>query len=659
MAVSALKQLRESTRQRATGDDKYFRRMLNFFELRPPPSMVGGSREDFLFPLILPPESIRVEEPFTVEVTPTEGGGLYVEENGIVQRMIQIRGHTGFKPRPLINSNATWLLGAISPEKKSYSRNLPPVVVDQLTGHRHFQYLQDAVFRTYGDLKRDPTTSEQTKLIFHIPKDDEHWLVVPQRFTLERTQGRPFIYSYAIDLLVVDKAESVDADFSEDKSLLDTMKDAVRTVKAAIDLASGALQDLTRIVGELTNFIKDVAKILDAVATIIDAARDFVDGVTELIQAPLALIDSTLGIIDSSLEAWDTLKEAKEDIQNIDDTVLHKFDDIRDALESFGTHPDKFETPKIAAARRRKERSILKRDISEARAEVARNTQAPNSLDGWAKLGTTITAGDVESADGELFPAVNTPSYRSAQIVSVGQGDTLPNLAARYLGDARSWEDIADTNDLQGPFLDPQGSQDLQAGDENALPGALGTGDKILIPNFAKAAADRPLLAVLGVRPQEDPLVHLLGRDVKATLTSASGSTIPSNLAPRRVQFDLPIDVAGGSIDAQSASGLDNLVQGLLMRITTEKGSDIMYKRLGLGRAAGINQINVDLEIARFRIAECLNADARIASVGQVIFEGVDGGTEAPAGTPLDALVVDAQLEIYGFADRQNVRLTA
>lgn len=653
--ANALQLLRERTRQSATGDNLYFRRLLNFFELRVPQESAYGVVSEFLFPFVIPHESMRVEEPFTVEVTPTQGGGAYAEENGIVQRMIQIRGNTGFKPRPL-RGNGPWVLATTTPEKKSYSRVLPSQIVDSITGQRHFQYLQDAVFRTYADLKRDPATAEGTRLILHIPKEQEHWVVLPQRFTLERQAGRPHIYNYAIDLVAIDKADDVEADFSEDKDWLDKLRDGVRTVKAAVDLASGAIQDLTAIVGELENFIKDVAKIIDAVATVIAAARDFVDGITDLILAPLALIDSTLGLIDTALEAWDALKEANEDIRNIDDTVLHKFDDLRDALELFGTHPETFETPKQKEARLRVGRSIW-RDISTERREEALASDSPASIDAWAALGTTITPGDALSQQGELFGAINVPNYSSAQLVPIGQNDSLPALAARYLGDARRWEDIADTNNLEPPFLDAQASQDLQTTDDKALDQALGTGDYLLIPNFTKSAAQRALTAVLGVRPSESPLVHLLGRDLAVVRTDTAGGAATSYSAPSRPEFDLPVDIAGGSQDAQVAEGIDNLAQGLLLRITTERGTDILYRRLGLGRVVGTNQAGVDLEIARFRIAECLGVDARISAVRTVTFEGVDAGTDAPVNVSLDTLVVDVELEILGFSERVNVRL--
>lgn len=655
--ANALKLLREQTRQSATGDSLYYRRLLNFFELRVPPESAFGVINEFLFPFVIPHDSMRVEEPFTVEVTPTQGGGLYTEENGIVQRMITIRGNTGFKPRRL-QGNGSWVLATTTPEKKSYTRQLPSHVTDAITGHRHFEYLNDAVFRTYGDLKRDPATAEGTKLILHVPKDEEHWVVVPQRFTLERAAGRPHIYNYAIDLIAVDKADDVEATFSEDKDWLDTLRDGVRVVKAAVDLASGAIQDLTAIVGELENFIKDVAKIIDAVGTILEAAQDFLDGVTDLIQAPLALIDSTLGLIDTAQDTWDALKEANEDIRDIDDTIKHKlFQVTLDALELFGTHPELFETPQQREARQRKERSILLRDISPARRTEAEASDPPSSIDAWAALGTALTPGDVLSAQGELFSAVRVPNYSSAQLVPIGQGDTLPNLAARYLGDARRWDDIADQNNLEPPFVDAQASTDLQTTDDKALSQALGTGDYLLIPNFTKSAAKRALTSVLGVRPTESPLVHLLGRDLAVVRTTSVGETPVSYIAPRRPLFDLPVDIAGGSQDAQTAEGIDNLSQGLLLRITTERGTDILYRRLGLGRVVGTNQAGIELEISRFRVTECLGADARVASVRQVIFEGIDPGSSVAANVSLDTLVVDVEIEVLGFAERVNVRL--
>ena len=91
---------RELSRQvRAGQDDKYLRRFVYFFELRVPPSVAKGATSTFIYPLIIPPENYRMSEPFEVTQTYTNGAGLWLEENGVVARTINLRGTTGFKPR--------------------------------------------------------------------------------------------------------------------------------------------------------------------------------------------------------------------------------------------------------------------------------------------------------------------------------------------------------------------------------------------------------------------------------------------------------------------------------------------------------------------------------------------------------------------------------
>ena len=91
---------RENTRRVITRDDKYFKRMLYFFELRVPANgtqtPVPGS---YLYPLVIPPTSLRMSEPFAVEKSFTLDGGLFVEENGILARELTVSGTTGFAPR--------------------------------------------------------------------------------------------------------------------------------------------------------------------------------------------------------------------------------------------------------------------------------------------------------------------------------------------------------------------------------------------------------------------------------------------------------------------------------------------------------------------------------------------------------------------------------
>jgi len=658
MPVSTIDYVREKVRQAKNADDLFLKRMLYFFELRIPASVGILGDTDFLFPLVIPPESYSLEEPFTIEATPTQGGGLYVEENGIVQRMIRLRGHTGFKPR---NLNLPSSLGPVPanlpPEKKSHSRELPIVALGALSGQRHFQYLQDSVFRTYADLKRDPAMAKDTSLIFHNPRDGEHWLVAPQRFSLDREASSRFLYRYNIELLVLDKAEAVDEDFSEDKSLFDSLRDGLRAAKRAIDLITGAIQDVNALIGEIRNFVKDVAKIIDAVTAIIDAATDFVDGVTALIELPYTFLESTIQQVDAALNNINAFLELGDSAKSFPDMALNKLRQIGDGLEQLGQNPASWETPTEAAVRQIRESQESRRSLSASRKQQALESTAPTTFDEVRSLGTQLTPGDVQSAEGEYTVGSAVPKYTSARVVTIEQGDSLVSLAAKHLGDARLWQQIAILNGLKPPFVDKQASMPLVAAvsegsdlsgeatgtDELPFAGALGVGSKILIPTNQRSALQMPVLPVQGVRADKGAEVQFLGSDLR--LVAVSGLAGSS-----RAQYDIAIDTDLGSTDAQLVQGIDNLVQMIIIRLLTEYGTDTLYKRVGIRRIAGTRFTDVDLETARYRIQEALGKDPRIAAVQKIIFSQPEGGE--------DQLFVDATVLIRGFTEPRKVSVT-
>ena len=59
MAISAINYLLEQKRQKATQDDKFFLKMLMFFELKVPES-VGLYGTSYIFPLVVPPQSYSI-----------------------------------------------------------------------------------------------------------------------------------------------------------------------------------------------------------------------------------------------------------------------------------------------------------------------------------------------------------------------------------------------------------------------------------------------------------------------------------------------------------------------------------------------------------------------------------------------------------------------
>ena len=642
MTVSTLAYIKEKVRQAVTDDYKFLERHLHFFELQY--KLLSGNVHNLMFPLILPPENYTMEEPFTVEVTPTQRGGLYVEENGIVQRMIKIRGTTGFKPRQL--KTVGFMPGEIhSPQlkNKSYTRDLsvvPLMLAQKLSGQRHIQYLQDKIFRAYGDLKKDPATSEGTVLIYHNPKDDEHWIVVPQKFTIDRDKGSPTTYKYSIDLLAVERGDAVDKDFSEDKSFLDRLKDAQSTIKKGIDMATGALNDLTALNAEAKRTVGNFAEIIDSVTSILSAADDFVAGITDWINVPSNFINSTIDLVETAGALSESLR--RDYGAEFHDKVSQDMRRLVDAMENFGTHPELFREPDylyMDAIKGWEDSS----NISTIRRDEALASSAPTTIAALNGLGTELTPGEAEALYSKSDAGGETLSYKSASSVSVDSGDTLASLAAKYLGDARLWKYIAIANGLKPPFVDMQASKPLvdNDADESPFGESFGIGDKILIPSNDTSTLGYPVLPVLGTAADEPFLNHLLGVD--AVLEPVEGGITGDS----RKIYDIPPDVEKGNTDVKLAEGLDNLKQMILSRIITDQGTDTLYKRLGVKRIVGLNFVLSDIENGKLRLQEAVIVDPRIAAIQNMRFDQVS-----------DKFTVEMDAIVNGLGEKAAIETT-
>jgi len=638
--------LKELTRQKQNKDDFFYKKLLYYFELQIPGKVAAAMNAgdcSFIFPLVLPPQSYTMEEPFTVEVTPTQGGGLYVEENGIVQRTIRISGHTGWKPRTLPLKKT--VAPSMTADDRSYSRSLQNFWVGALSGQRHFQYLQDSVFRTYGDLKKNPETSDETKLFFHNPRDQEDWEVVPQRFTLTRAAGKPLLYNYDIELLVVGPASVGKADFSEDQSLYDKLKDGMAWIKSGLDWVQGAINDLTAMVNEVRLFISNINTILDSVNTIMEAVRDFLDGTTALIQAPYAFLETTIEMLENALAiegAAQDLRDATGATLDFPEVARQKTRQVQDGLERLGTAPAKWARGHDTVMADIRNYQELRRRVSADRREEARRATPPSTFSDLRSWGSKLTPGEEIAIDGELVLGGREFKFRSAKQVVVSQGDTLMSLAAQYLGDARLWQHIAALNGLQPPFINDQASMPLvgsrisgtsSGADSGPFPQALGVGCKILIPSNQVSTLDLPVLPIAGVKLDESAENHLLGVDL--ALEVAVGYT-----GERGARYDIAIDTEMGSVDAKIVEGKANITQAVLQRLVTDRGTDTLYKSVGLQRVIGLGFNTVDVELIRFRISETVRADPRIVSIQDAEFEQSE-----------DALTASITVTVRGSAD--------
>ena len=397
------------------------------------------------------------------------------------------------------------------------------------------------------------------------------------------------------------------------------------------------MTDLTALADELEGSIKNVAGLLGSVGNIVDAAGDFVSGVTDIIEIPYAFVGEMANLLDDALGlAWEVEKSV-EDVKRIPDNVNQMFRRMADGLDQIGTHPAAFATTTNRQLNGLKEDQELDRSVSEDRLEEAEASTSPTTLDEAANLGTQLTPGDVQSARGSWTTGRAINAYTGATARRVAAGDTLVSLAAQFLGDARLWTHIAVTNGLKPPFVTQQAEIDLTS-ETSPFSGALGVGSEILIPSYDKPPTALPLLPVLGVRAEESAEVHLLGVDVALEIIGGrSGAPL----------YDIAIDEEAGSTGPKTIEGRANLAQASGLRLTIEQGTDVLFRRVGLGRVIGTRFALTDVESARSKIIEAINQDPRIASVRAINF----------SGSAADAMVADITAEVRGFTEQSSVKV--
>lgn len=643
--ASAIAIATEILRQKATGDVRFLGLYPFIFELEVPEEQVPGvGTNRFLYPLPLNPENYKLSEPFTVEESVGQGGSLYVEESGIVKRSIILSGTTGWAPR--VFTGNTFALKARTPDKRSFSRQLKsPLLPDKfgqirLSGHAHLMYLQDAVFRIYGDLKKDPATAEKTRMYFHNLKDNEHWLVVPKQFDLDRTNAKRTLYPYHIELLVLGPAE--DSFPTAEGALLDRLNDALSMISSAVDLVTGAIDDITQLAADIGRFVKNIQVLIGQVQTLVAAAKDFLNGVTDLIETPFALLKSTRDLIDEATSIVADAEELRSTVINFPDTARQLLYQVGDAVDIMALHPECFATPAQLRLAAMADRQDLTKVVGEENLNALRDTAGPQTFEELNSLGTAPLPGDYYRARADRTAGLKgvLRSYPSAFQLTVSQGDTLANLAMRYLGDARLWKHIAVLNGMKPPFINDQAAAGVDLGDSQALSGVLGIGRKILIPSKARAPETRNALAVLGARLEAPAEEQLLGVDWKLEPVADGPNA----------QVDIPLDVDRGSTDGKKVRGLACLLQGVNVRLNTPRGHDVLYPLLGVEPVVGFAGTLERQAMAEFRLMRAVAADPRLSSVRNL--------EATPLAEAPDLIEVEMEAEVRGFAQGQGIRTT-
>jgi hypothetical protein len=626
-----LRLLAELDRASKADDSKWLKPYLYFFELRVPSSVAAGGERTFFVPLVLPPESYHLSEPFAIAVTEGTNSGLSIEENGIIVRDLTISGTTGWKPKQIPKGFSAGV-PLVPPEGRSFTRisslrSYPAALA--LSGQRHFQLLHDRIFRTYSDLKNDVSTAAETELYLHDINKDEHWRVYPKNFSLTQDKGRPLLSVYSLTALVRPASAASTIPKSEDQPVIDILNDPLRMMRSATLTARAALTDIGSVQAGTNFAFRNMASVIADVGFIFNDVEALVDGTQETINLPIDALYASQSALKSMLSAHNALVTLGA-AEQVPASFLNSMRRLLDAYDIVLSYPEKFKSS-LQASIDSYQKNIVDATVPvEKLAELQGVADAggPTTMDEIAARGTAPAPGDYLRALGRLGLGSAVPRYTGAFEYRLTAYDTLPSLAARFLDDARRWRFIALLNNLRAPFIS-----------DAPLPFTRKVGDKILIPDFSTPPSVRGIGMTLGVPPEASTEDALFGTD-----------WLMERVADNSGTYDRVIDFDHGATDLRQVSGRANLAQGLRTRMQTERGSNMLYTKVGILRAVGLGLTAVDVETMRFRVVEGIQADPRIVAV-----RGLDVLAGGEDGTTPDAVFIEAEVEPRGFGGSERV----
>ncbi|MBT8430094.1 MAG: LysM peptidoglycan-binding domain-containing protein [Gammaproteobacteria bacterium] len=607
MTVSIVDVLREQKRQAVTGDTQYFIAPKWAFRVVSPKPNRGpcGPTGDALFPLPINPDRFEYSLPFANELTPQQEGGVVVEDTGVVIGTITMSGTTGFKLR----RQKTAFHGGGQTRFTGFLPSVGSVFGQDVSGQMAFWILANKCFEGYSTLKADPETSGGTRMELFVPKETLALEVVPKTFGLTRSANSERVtYRYNITLEVIGEAEPIDLSALEDEEdIFESILDSITTMRDTLGQIAAVVDDVTAMVDSLRRTWQGLSGFLDDLATITNSCSAFVEGVKSFVSVPRSFMQSFASLAEDASELFSDTATLPADVGQsfaqlgdyANTLIVASRDHFRGAWEDVAEAYNTRATP----------RYDISRTNPGERDEIAQRASDGASSDGSLTpsqvYGGTFQPGDERRARlSAATSRLKSRDYTGFSEIPVGQGDTLASIAARTLGDARKWPDLALVNNLSPPFI--------TTGPK--LPGTLQPGSRIIIP------VNKP------VRPAQ--VLTTGDPDVGASQANAHLGVDYEYVQTEDGSWGWKIDAAHGAVDGTRAAGIGNLAQALGSRLRTERGTNLLYPGLGLPRLIGASQLESPAPEINLRVRQQILADPRIDRLESASFSVVNDAVE-------------------------------
>lgn len=532
---------------------------------------------------VLNPVRYSLSEPFQSTLTPTEANTVLEEVNGIIVREITLEGTFGLAER---TPKSTRSAGSSAPN--TFNQN------GKADGSTQFAHLRQ-LFREYSDLKKDPERAPFVKMVFHSLRDDDHWTVVPKSFDTPRDAARTRMhYEYRISLLTTGDAAAIYA-LPEDSSLLD---DAFKVINQALAEATAFQNDINGVIAQLRSKVANIDAVMIGVSGFLTQVGVTVSSSRDLaIDYPRKLaLSSAENVRNAGLQLADTTQAAfttPTGSKAVDTYAAHWFVMLEHALDRIISRATKF-SESSQEVKQRTERNYLG-DLA-----LTENDLLTNTGGATANSAARVAKG----SEGEA--GTNFGEYQALRKVQVTVTTTLSVLASVY---NVSRELIVVINNLRPPYFTPGGGL-----------GTLKPGDFILIP----------VAQTSGVPVTDSQITNY--RDVEQTLYGMDFALDPVQLALGKLDFK--VDSSHGSVDAEYATGVPNITNGLEIILHTEQGETQHVPSVGLSLPVGDKGTLQNVLLAATSMRSSILSDDRIERIlsSRLV---LDGDTLTQEITPL------------------------
>lgn len=186
----------------------------------------------------------------------------------------------------------------------------------------------------------------------------------------------------------------------------------------------------------------------------------------------------------------------------------------------------------------------------------------------------------------------------------IAYGESLKTISQHYYESPNKWTDLALINELEYPFIDEA--------DSEKKPNVKRVGETILVP------VDNPAeFAVIPTSEFDDIFEQAFGEDL-SLFESPDLVEITRNTSG-----EFTSDIYG---DLKTVTGIANLRQSLIIRLSTPQGSLLYHPKFGsrLHEIIGSKGVFENVFKSKVEIERCIRTDTRVENVvmGDVTLDG-------------------------------------